>query len=111
MDELLVGLQAADPVKLFLEEVFNRLHVVVGRLLYFLYPCRRSLVEVAVDVTQRLEERTVETFQLRQGQLAQRDEILDFDTYPVTDEGILGKIVGKVFGLVSVATVNGRDGC
>ncbi len=89
MDEFLVVVQPANLVELFLDEVFNRLYVVVGCVFNLLYTHCRSLVEVAVDVAQSFKQGAVEAFQLRQGQLAKRDEIFNFYTYAITDEGIL----------------------
>ena len=88
MDKLLVSLQTADFVKLLFDEIFHSLHVVVGHRLDFLHATGISLRESDVNVAQTPEQCMVETYQLRQRQLAQSDEVLDFHAYPVTDKRI-----------------------
>ena len=56
------------------------------------------------------EFRRVDARQLRQGQFAERDEILHFDADAVADEGLFGKIIGQFLRFITVAPVDGRNG-
>ena len=64
MDELLVVIESANLVKLLFDEIFNRLYIVIGDALNFLYTCCRSLIKVAIDVAQLFKEGAVKAFQL-----------------------------------------------
>ena len=110
MDELLVLVEASKPVEFLLDEIFHGLHVVVGGLLDFLDACGVCFREVAVDVAERVEAAVVEVLQLRQRQLAERDEVFNLHAHPVTDEGILREIFCQQPGLVPVSPVDRRDG-
>ena len=88
MYKLFVGLKPAYLIKLFLDEIFHGLHVVVGYLLYVFHPLSVCLAEVAVDVAQLLEESMVEPGQLGQGQLTQRDEIFYLNPHAIAYERV-----------------------
>ena len=88
VDELLEVVESAYLVEFLLDEVFHRLHVVVGHLLDVLHALGLLLSEVAVDVAQAFEQLVVEPHQLGQGKLAQRDEVFYLHSHAVTDEGI-----------------------
>ena len=66
VDKLLVGIQATNLVELFLDEVLNGFHVMVGNLLNVFHTLCSLLVEIAVDVTQTLKQLLVERSQLWQ---------------------------------------------
>ena len=66
MDKLLVGIQATNLVKLFLDEILNSFHIVVGNLLNVFHTLSIVLVEITIDVTQTLKQRLIERSQLRQ---------------------------------------------
>ena len=66
--------------------------------------------EVAVDVAQRLEKAMVKVLQLRQRQFTERDKVFDFYTDAIAYECILGKKLGKRFGLATIAAIYRRDG-
>ena len=78
--------------------------------LYILDALRAGNCECLVDAAKHGEETLVEGRELGQRQLAERDEIFYFDTDAITDEGILGKILGKWLGFAPVASVDRRDG-
>ena len=83
MDELLIGLQSSDSIKLFLDIILNRLNIMVGGLLYGHYPCGGFLVEETIDVAKSVELVVWESGELRQRQLNESDEILDFNTHAI----------------------------
>jgi hypothetical protein len=67
---------------------------VIGHLLNLLHALGVGRGKLSIDIAQTLEERSVETLQLRKGKLAQGDEILNLYTDAVTNERILRKILG-----------------
>ena len=107
MDELLVGVQAADGIELLLDEILHGLDVVVGDGLDLLDARRILLGEVAPNGAQTLSLHR-EALELRQGQLAERNEILYLHTHTIANEGKLGEIRRKGFCLAAIATVYGR---
>ena len=102
MDKLLIMLKTAHGVKLLLDEVFHSLHVVIGHLLDVLHPLCISRCKLTIDVTQLVEACMIDILQLRQRQFTKSDEILDFHTYAIPDEGILREIRGQGFGFTSI---------
>ena len=50
------------------------------------------LSKVAIDIAQRLKEVVVHCLQLRQGQLAKGNKILDFNAHTIAYQCILGKV-------------------
>ena len=67
-------------------------------------------VEVPVDAAQVIEPGGVHTGQRRQGQFAKRDEVLDFHTHPVADEGAFRKVGGQILNGTAVSAIHGRNG-
>ena len=118
MDELLVRLEIScrnvpcrrESVELLLDIVFHCLDIMICDALYILDALRTGNCECLVDAAKHGEETLVEGRELGQRQLAERDEIFYFDTDAITDEGILGKILGKWLGFAPVASVDRRDG-
>ena len=108
MDELLVGIQTANLVELFLDEILHGLYVVVSNALYVLHALGISLGEVAVNVAQSLC-RCGKTLQLGQRQFAQSDEILNLYSYAVLNKCVLRKITGQRLGLATVTSINRTD--
>ena len=94
MDELLIGIKTTDLIELLLDVVLHGFHVVIGHLLNLLHALGVGRGKLSIDTAQTLEERSVETLQLRKGKLAQGDEILNLYTDAVTNERILRKILG-----------------
>ena len=92
MDKLLILVESAYCVELFFYKVLHSLNVVVGSLLYLLHTLCLLLSHIAIDVAQLLEESLWECRQLRQGQLAQRYEILYLYANTITDKGILREV-------------------
>ena len=109
MHELLVG-RKAERIHLLLQNIFDRLDVVVGRGFDLLDTQCIRLREIEVERPQRFEFRLFDPGQFRQRQLAQGDEIFDLDPNAVANQGILRKIIGQFLRLISVATVHGRNG-
>ena len=105
MHELLERLQSQS-VHLLFDQVLDRLHIVVGRLLDLLDPERIGLAEVAVNVAQLLHSSFVHAGELGQRQFAQRDEILHLHQHTVADQRIFGEIIGQHLALVAVAAVD-----
>ena len=103
--ELLERLQSQS-VHLLFDQVLDRLHVVVGRLLDLLDPERIGFAEVAVNVAQLLHGGLVHAGELGQRQFAQRDEILHFHQHTVADQRIFGEIIGQHLALVAVTAVD-----
>ena len=101
---------ALKSIELLFDEVLHRLHVVVGCLLNGLHTLGILLREVTVDITQLLKQCMVEACQLRQRQLAKRDEILYLHTHAVTNKCILGKILFQTLCLTPITTVNRWNG-
>ena len=111
MDKLFVGIKAANLVKLLLDEIFHRLDIVVCHLLDVLNTLCAFLVEVGIDAAELWEESMVKGGELRERQLTKCDEILNLYAHSVTDECILGKIVGQRLGLSSITAIYRRYGC
>lgn len=107
VDELLVAGRDAHCVETPLYEVFHRLDVMVGGLLYLLDLGGLVLGHVAVDAAQSVEEAAVEVPQLGQRQLAQGDEVLYLHADSVSYEGKFGIVGGKVPDLSVVPPVDG----
>ena len=59
MDELFVIVEPANLVKLLFDKVLDSLNVMIGSVFNLLYTCCRSLVEVAVDVSQLFKESAI----------------------------------------------------
>ena len=89
MYELLVVIESADFVKFFLDEVFHGLHVVVGDFLDILNATSVLFIEVAVNVSQSVEEPMIHICQLWKRQLAKGNEIFNFHSQTIADERIL----------------------
>lgn len=109
MHELLVG-RKAERIHLLLQNIFDRLDVVISRGFDLLDTQCIRLREIEVERPQRFEFRLFDPGQFRQRQLAQGDEIFDLDPNAVANQGILRKIIGQFLRLISVATVHGRNG-
>ena len=95
MDKLLIGLEV-QLVEFLLEEIFDRLYIVVGDRLNRLYPGGIVLGKVLIDCPQGREE------------VAQSDKVLNLDPYPVPDKSPLRKIERQIFHLVAVAAIDRR---
>ena len=111
MHEFTETLVYSQPVETVLYKILYSFDVVVGGLLYLLHLEGVFDCEAAVDLTQVVEQRLVEVFQLGQRQLAQRDEIFDLNSYAVPDKRKFRKVFAQSFGLQVITSVNGRDGC
>ena len=111
MDEFAEALVYSESVETVLDEILDSLDVVVGGLLDLLHLQGVFDGETAVYVAKVVEQRLVETFQLGQGQVAQRDEIFDFYSYAIPYEGEFRKISAKGLSLQVITSVNRRDGC
>lgn len=109
VDEFLVLLQSAQLVKLFLQEVFHGLYVVVGHAFDVLDALSVGFREVAVDVSQGFEDTFVHALQLGQRQLAEGDEVLHFHPYAVSHQCEFREIGGQGIRLAPITTVNRRD--
>ena len=110
MHELLVAFQSQG-VHLLLDDVLDGLDVVVRDRLDLLDPFGVGRGEIGVEGAQVGEFRVVDVCELRQREFAQRDEIFHFDTDPVADQRLFRKIIGEFFRFVTVASVDGRNGC
>ena len=65
MNEFLILLKIANLVQLLLDEILHRLDIMVCNLLDVLHTLSVILAEIAIDVTQSLEKRTIEILKLR----------------------------------------------
>ncbi len=110
VDELL-EVTKSKRVELFFEKIFHRLHVVVGHLLYVLYPGGILICKVGTYCSQGREKLLRNGLQLLKRQLTQGDEILHLDLHPIANQGILGKITGVAFRLGTITTVDRRNRC
>ena len=88
MNKLLVGFQSSDAVELFLDEVFNGFHIVIGHALYLLHAGSIRLREITVDISECFKQVVVDAVQLRQRKFTQRDKILYFNLHTVFDKCI-----------------------
>ena len=99
MDKLLIGL----PTILFealLYEVLHRLYIVVGNLLYLLYPGSVLWCKIKVDSPQLLYILLyAETLQLLQGNSAEGRKVLYLYSYPILYKRILGEIAAQALHL------------
>ena len=86
--ELLVGIQTADGIKLFLDEIFDSLHVVVCDALYLLDAVAIGLGEVLIQSSERSKMLVGESGQLRQRQLAKADEVFYLYANSVLHQGV-----------------------
>ena len=107
MDEFFVVGQP-EGVHLLLDDVFDGLDIVVGHRFDFLDAFGVGRREIEVERAQGCELRAVDARQLRQGQLAQRNEVLHFHTDAVADQGLFRKIIGQFFRFVAVAPSTGE---
>ncbi len=106
--ELLVGLQT-DLVHLLLEDVLDRLHVVIRHGFDLLDTLGRGGREVEVQRAKCLVGLLIYAGELRQREFAQGDEVFNLDTDAVTDQCLLGKIVGQTLRHTAVAAINGGN--
>ena len=97
-------------IEALLDVVFDGFDVVVGDGLDVLHALGLLGGELLVDGAQGREEFTGEAGQLRQGQLAEGDEILYFHADAIAYERILRKEVREGLGFSTVAAVNRRNG-
>ena len=110
VDKLLVGIQTAYLVKLFLDEILDGLDVMVGYHLDILHALGVGLRERQVYLAQAGKQCMVKRRQLGQGQLAQGNEVLDFHTDAILDKCILRKILGQSLCLPSITAIYRRNG-
>lgn len=106
VDEFCVSAQPERFHPLF-EEVFDGLHVVVGRGLDRLDALGVGQAEITVEAAQGLPCGRIDPLELGERQLAQGDEIFDLDADAVADQCVLGKIIGELPRCIAVTTVNG----
>ena len=109
MDEFCVSAQP-ERFHPLLEEIFDGLHVVVGRGLDRLDALGVGQAEIAVEAAQGLPCGRIDPLELGERQLAQGDEIFDLHADAVADQCVLGKIIGELPRCIAVATVNGGYG-
>ena len=100
----------AHGVELLFQEIFHGLDVVIGRGLDFLDARGVGQGKVMIDVAELFQRRGGHVLELRQGNLAQGDEILDLDLHAVADKSEFRKILVEALALRPVAPVDGRDG-
>lgn len=93
-------------VELPLDQILDGLYVVVGRSFDLLDFQSVGSGKVAVQIAQFLESAPIHVGQLRQRQLAKRDEILHLYQHAVADQSQFRKIVGQHLALVAVAPVD-----
>ncbi len=79
----------------FRKEVFDRLHVMVGRALELLDPARVGEREVAVQCAQPGRRAGVESEFLQRGIFGQREQPFDFDPDAIADERELAEVGGQ----------------
>ena len=110
MDELLVGFEASYLVKLLLDEIFHRLHIMIRHRLDVLHALRAMLVETQIDLPQPTEQAVVEAGELRQRQFTEGDEIFDFNSYTIADKGKLREIARQGFRFTPIPAIYRRYG-
>ena len=92
-----------------LDEILDRLHVVIRGLLDLLHLCGLLRSQVLINLAHCREERIVHIGELRQRNPAQSDVILDFHTDPVTDQRIFTEIRPESLCLGCISSVDRRD--
>ena len=111
MDKLLVSIQSANLIKLFLDKILYSLDIVVGNLLDILDTLRIILIKVLIYLTQTSKQSRIERSKLRQRQLTQSDKILNLYTNTISYERILGKIVCEWLCLSPVTSIYRGNCC
>jgi len=109
VNELLVVIHPAKGVKLFFQEIFHSLHIVVGHAFNVFDALRICFRKITVNVSQGLKDSLVYTSQLRQRQFAQSDKVLHFHLYAIFHQCKFREIGSQGIRLAPVSTVNGRD--
>ena len=89
MYEFLVLFEISDLVQLFLYEIFNSLHVVVGYLFDIFHTLCVGFAEVGINLAQGREQIRVETVQLGQRKFAKCDEVFNLYLYAILYKCIL----------------------
>ena len=79
MYKLFVFLQTADGIELLFDEVFDGFHVVVRHTLDGFHALCVAFRKGRVDIAQAVEKLVIESGELGQRELAERDEVLNFN--------------------------------
>ena len=90
------------------DEIFHRLHIVVGYTLDFLDALGIVGGKLGVETTKLGKMRVVKSLELWQRKLAQSNEILDFHLYTVAHKRKFREIFRKSGSLAIVAAIDGR---
>ena len=98
MHTFLVGIERADFIQFFLDELFYGLHVVVCDALNVLHAGSVGFGEVRVEIAQGGKVFVRKVCQLGQGQFAQGNEVLYFDTHAILHQGVFGEVGCERFG-------------
>ena len=93
-----------------LDEVFHRLHIVVGGLFDFLDFLGIGIGKVPVEIPQILELLLGESGEGRDVEVAKGDEVFYFYPETVADQSPFGEVFPQWGGLVCVTAVAGRYG-
>ena len=97
MDKLLV-ISQSQHVEFFFQEILNRLHIVVGCLLYLFDTQRIVERKVVVDFADFVEAVFVNARQILERNVAKCYKILTFNQNAVADESEFREIVVERFG-------------
>ena len=96
----------AETLETFLDEIFNRLDIVIGHFFDFLHLGGILFCHIPVDAPQRVKMVLVKICKLRKGNLAQGYEILYLNPDSVANQCVFAEILSKGFSLTGVSSVN-----